>query len=79
LPAYIFPQLLACGFFVPRGAIVQVLQWFADVMPLTYSLDAMQQTIPPRLNGPAHPHFAVVAAYGVAVLIIGSLTIRRQN
>lgn len=43
MPAFIFPQLLTCGLFVAREHMAKPLQWFADVMPLTYSVDAMKQ------------------------------------
>ncbi len=41
LPAIIFPQLLTCGLFVPRGQMARPLQIFADIAPLTYCVDAM--------------------------------------
>lgn len=80
MPAFIFPQLLTCGLFVPREQMARPLQWFADVMPLTYSVDAMKQIV-------AHPTWTsrlscdllVVAAFAVAALVLGSVTIRRRE
>jgi len=80
MPAFIFPQLLTCGLFVPREQMARVLQWFADIMPLTYSVDAMKQiTLHATWTGTLTRDLVVVTAYGLAVLILGSITIRRQD
>lgn len=80
MPAFIFPQLLTCGLFVPREQMAQVLQWFADIMPLTYSVDAMQQISQhAEWTGTLTRDLIVVVAYGLAVLVLGSITIRRQD
>jgi ABC-2 type transport system permease protein len=80
MPAFIFPQLLVCGLFVPREQMATVLQWFADIMPLTYAVDAMQQiTTQNSWTADLTRDFVVVAAYAVAVLIMGALTIRRKS
>jgi ABC-2 type transport system permease protein len=80
MPAFIFPQLLTCGLFVARGDMADPLQWFANIMPLTYSVDAMKQvtqysTWTSALIG----DLLVVTGFVVAALILGSITIRRQE
>lgn len=80
LPAFIFPQLLVCGLFVARAEMAKPLQWFADIMPLTYSVDAMKQvTINSSWTGTLTRDLIVVACFAVAALILGSATIRRQE
>ncbi len=80
MPAFIFPQLLVCGLFVARNNMSQVLQWLADVFPLTYSVDAMKQiTAHAGWSGTLTRDLLVVLAYAIAALILGSLTIRRQE
>lgn len=80
LPAFMFPQLLTCGLFVARDQMARVLQWFADVMPLTYSVDAMKQvTNYSAWTGTYVRDLAIVIAYALAALILGSITIRRQE
>ncbi len=80
MPAFIFPQLLVCGLFVARDQMAKLLQWLADVFPLTYSVDAMKQiTSHAGWTGTLMRDFAVVIAYAVAALFLGSLTIRRQE
>lgn len=80
MPAFIFPQLLVCGLFVARNNMAQVLQWLADVFPLTYSVDAMKQiTAHTGWSGTLTRDLSVVLIYALAALILGSLTIRRQE
>jgi len=80
MPAFIFPQLLTCGLFAARDAMARPLQWFADVMPLTYSVDAMKQvTLHPNWTATHTKDLGIVVAYAVAALILGSVTIQRQE
>jgi ABC-2 type transport system permease protein len=80
MPAFLFPQLLTCGLFIAREQMARPLQWFADIMPLTYSVDAMKQVT--VHTGWTHTHVAdllIVAAFAVAALVLGAITIRRQQ
>lgn len=80
MPAFIFPQLLTCGLFVPRESMSFVLQWFANLMPLTYSVDAMKQvTDYSEWTSQLSIDFLIVLGFVVAMLIFGSLTIHRQE
>jgi len=80
MPAFILPQLLTCGLFVARDQMAAVLQWFANAMPLTYSVDAMKEvTTKTNWTGELTKDLLIVIAYGVAALILASLTIRRQE
>ena len=80
MPAFLFPQLLTCGLFTPREQMAKALQWFADIMPLTYSVDAMKQvTIHAGWTSTHTTDLVVVALYAIAALIFGSVTIRRQE
>jgi len=80
MPAFIFPQLLTCGLFVPREQMARFLQWFADVVPLTYSVDAMKQVTTEAVwSSHLTRDLAVVIGYAIAALILGSITIRRQE
>lgn len=80
MPAFIFPQLLTCGLFVAREQMARPLQWFSDVMPLTYSVDAMKQvTVYSTWTATLTRDLTVIVVFGVAALILGSATIRRQE
>ena len=80
MPAFLFPQLLVCGLFVARDQMAQLLQWFADIMPLTYSVDYMKQvTAHPGWTSAQSKDLLIVIIYALAALILGSITIRRQE
>ena len=80
MPAIIFPQLLVCGLFAPREHMARVLQWLADVFPLTYSVDAMKQITTQRSwTTTLSKDLAIVTGVAVAALIVGSITIRRRE
>jgi ABC-2 type transport system permease protein len=80
MPAFIFPQLLVCGLFVARNQMARPLQWFADIMPLTYSVDAMKQVTTHANWTNAHTmDLVIVLGFTIAALILGSITIRRQE
>lgn len=74
----LMPQILTCGLFVPRDAMAKVLQWCADVFPMTYSVDAMHRvTIFAHWSGTLTRDLLVVVGYGIAALVLGAITIRR--
>ena len=80
MPAFIFPQLLLCGLFVPRDHMAAPLQWIANVMPLTYSVEAMQQVAKfPGWTATHTKDIVIVFAFTIGALLLGALTIRRQQ
>jgi len=80
MPALIFPQLLTCGLFVAREHMAKPLQWFADVVPLSYSVDAMKQvTMHQHWPAMLTRDLAVVLGFAIVALVLGSITIRRQE
>lgn len=78
MPAFIFPQLLTCGLFTPRDLMAKPLQYLADIMPLTYGVDAMQQvTNNSSWTGQLTKDLIVVLVFAAVALVLGSLTIKR--
>ena len=80
LPAAVLPQLLLCGLFAPRETMATPLQWLADVLPLTYAVDGMQEvarsaTVTDALVLDA----TVVAACILAALVTGAATLPRRT
>lgn len=76
----IFPQVLICGLFVPRDHMAKLLQWLADIFPITYSTDAMKQvTIHAQWSATLTRDLLVVFGYAIVALVLGSITIRRQD
>jgi ABC-2 type transport system permease protein len=74
------PQILLCGLFVPRDHMSSFLQRVADVLPLTYSVDAMKQITQNSSWTSALTHdIVIIIIFAVAALVLGSVTIRRQD
>ena len=74
------PQVLLCGLFVARDQMSTVLQWISDVLPLTYSVEAMQQVARYSYwTQQLTRDIFIVLGFGVVMLVLGSITIRRQE
>jgi ABC-2 type transport system permease protein len=76
----LMPQVLLCGLFVARDHMATWLQKTADVLPLTYSVDAMKQvTLHAEWTPELSRDLIIIVGFAVAALIVGSVTIRRQE
>lgn len=76
----LMPQILLCGLFAPRGQMAALLRWLSDVFPLTYSVDAMRQlTLNTTWTGRFMRDLLVVLGCAVLALVLGAVTIRRQD
>lgn len=79
MPAFVVPQILLCGLFVPRIALPDVLEAISDVLPLSYATDAMQHLTRSTSTGEVWSDLAVVAAFALAGLALGAGTLRRRT
>jgi ABC-2 type transport system permease protein len=79
MPALVIPQILLCGLFVPRDGLPHVLELISNVLPLSYAVDAMQTVASSTTNADVWQDIGLVAAYVVAGLALGALTLRRQS
>jgi ABC-2 type transport system permease protein len=76
----LMPQVLLCGLFIARDHMAKLLLWLSDILPLTYSVDAMKQVTvhaqwPPALTR----DLVVVVGFGIVALVLGALTVQRQE
>jgi ABC-2 type transport system permease protein len=80
LPAFVIPQLLLCGLFQPREEMAPALETASEVLPLTYSFDALLRAGSPAPLGSDFT-LDVVVLTGVAAiaLILGAATLRRRT
>jgi ABC-2 type transport system permease protein len=80
LPAVVFPQLLVCGLFTPRGQMAGVLQAVADVFPLTYAVDGVARAAESaQWSGDLANDLIVVIICVPLALGLGALTLRRRT
>ena len=80
MPAFILPQLLLCGLLVPVDKLPRALEVIANVMPLTYAVDAMQHvTRETGMSGELYKDLAVVLGFALVALLLGAATLRRKT
>ena len=79
MPAVVIPQILLCGLFVPRELLPRTLEVISDVLPLSYAVDAMLTVASSTQTGEVWGDILIIAAYVVAGLAVGALTLRRQS
>lgn len=80
MPTFIMPQLLIGGFFVPREHMASLLQWISNICPLTYVVESMRQaTTHASWNGTIIRDLIIVSAFCIAAIVLGALTLRRQE
>lgn len=79
-PAFIFPQVLISGLFIPREQMAEGLQWLASAMPITYAVDGIQAAVAQTgFSADMVNNVLILAAFGFGGLVLGALTMRRQN
>ena len=80
MPAFVFPQLLLCGLFVPRDKMAEALQTAADALPLTYAFDALDRvTTDGSLGSRGVLDVIVIAGATLLALMLGAATLRRRT
>lgn len=80
MPVVVVPQILLCGLFVAREHMNGFLESISNVLPLTYSVDALQQIAGNTDATQAMWQDAVtMAGIVVAVLVLASFTLRRRT
>ena len=79
MPAFVLPQILLCGLFVPREAMPTVLEAISNVLPLSYAVDAMQELVGAADTSAVWRDVAVVAGFALGALALGAGTLRRRT
>ncbi|MEJ7705502.1 MAG: ABC transporter permease [Geodermatophilaceae bacterium] len=80
MPAFVLPQLLLCGLFVPRSTMQPALEAISAALPLSYAVDAMTAVAgSPGLTADAAADLGVLAAFVAGSLLLGAGTLRRRT
>src|SRR4051794_39870518 len=80
LPVVVVPQLLLCGLFVPREQMAGWLQAIADVLPLTYAVDALLEVgKSAEATATMWRDGIIVAGAAVLALVLAAATLRRRT
>ena len=78
MPLAIIPQLLLAGLFLDRADMPVALEYVSDVLPVSYSIDAINNILAGDGNA-IWAQVAILVAFIVGSLILGSLTLRRRT
>jgi ABC-2 type transport system permease protein len=80
IPLIILPQMFLCGLFWPVSQMPDYLQWIAKFLPLTYGVDGIRALM---VQGQSlwdiGTDVGILAAFAVGLLILASLTLRRNT
>lgn len=80
MPVVVVPQVLLCGLFVARDRMNEVLEAVSNVLPLTFSVDALQEIATnTEPTDQLWRDAGVIVAIVLAVLVLASLTLRRRT
>ena len=80
MPALIIPQILIGGLLMPLSQMPDVLETIAYCLPLTYAIDALNETVHHTdITGDAWRDLWVVLAFAIGALLLGALTLRRRT
>ena len=80
MPAFVLPQMLLCGLFIPRDDMASWLTAISDVLPLSYAVEGMQEiSVRTDFTGTLAVDVAVIAAFAVVSLVLGAVTLRRRT
>lgn len=76
MPAFILPQLLLCGLFVPVGQLPVALRLVADVLPMTAAIHAISNS---QSTSYYAGQFAILVGFILGGLGVGAATLRRRT
>ena len=80
MPAFVLPQILLCGLITPRDAMPDVFHAISEVLPLSYSVDAINEvTLQSSWTSDLTFDALVVVAFICAALVLGAATLRRRS
>lgn len=80
MPAFVLPQLLIGGLFVPLTQMPDLLEKIAHLLPLTYAIDTlMRVAVESDISSDAWFDLSVVTMWIVAAIVLGALTLRRKT
>lgn len=79
MPAFVLPQFLTCGLFIPREEMAKFLEYFSAVMPLTYIVEALQEVrVSPVWTSDLTLNVVIIAGFTAIALLLGAVSLRSK-
>ena len=80
MPAFVFPQVLLGGIFLPRAQLPEALEKIGDWLPLSHAIDALNAVARNDQDaGYIWLRIGFIAAWILAAIVVGSMTLRRRT
>lgn len=80
MPAFVLPQILLCGLLIPVAKLPDALEVLANMLPLTYAVEALQIVAAnPVLTSEFYLDVAVVLGFVMVAVFLAAATLRRQT
>lgn len=79
MPAFIFPQIILGGLFVPQDQMPDELHAISDWLPLTHALKALNDIASNASSDEVLTEISIVAAVSIAALLLGALTLKKRT
>jgi ABC-2 type transport system permease protein len=79
MPAFVVPQILLSGLFVPTDRMTPVLEGVAHALPLTYAFDALTRVARGVGGGRLALDVGVILGATLLALVLGAATLRRRT
>ncbi|SNT53516.1 ABC-2 type transport system permease protein [Asanoa hainanensis] len=80
MPVVAIPQILLCGLFVARDSMAGWLQVISDVLPLSYSVEALTEVgAHADPTGTMWRDLGIVIGAIILALVLGATTLRRRT
>ena len=80
MPVVVVPQILLCGLFVARSRMNGFLEALSNLLPLTFSVDALQEIADNSAATAAMwQDVGIMASVVLAVLVLAAMTLRRST
>lgn len=80
MPAFVLPQILLCGLLVPVDKLPAILEVVANVLPLTYAVEAIQLvTMKVSLPTQFWQDILVVVGFALVAVLLAAATLRRRT
>jgi ABC transporter DrrB family efflux protein len=80
LPAFVFPQILLGGIFLPRDQLPDALHIISDWLPLSHAVDALN-AVANDTHDAAYigGELLILGAFALGAIILGALTLQRRT
>jgi ABC-2 type transport system permease protein len=79
MPAFVLPQVLLIGLFIPRPRLPGALETVSAFLPFTYAYEALDKVADDAIDGRFWLDLGVVAGCVVLALLLGATTLRRRT